>query len=190
VIFPTSRDQRHLLITTFDYRYQSGADYNGPVIGGKQILANAGLNLVGTLGSGTPYSQQQQPIGTQLIGGGGAPQLEGTPNGSRLPWQFNVDAQIDKSWELKFGKGEEKKTAFLNAYLLVNNLFNTMNIIDVYRFTGNPDDDGYLSSPIFEPAIEAQLDPEAFRQMYALKMNDPFNFSVPRTIQLGLRLDF
>ncbi len=190
VIFPTSRDQRHLLITTFDYRYGSGADYNGPTIGGKQILANTGLNIVSTLGSGTPYSQQRQATGTQLINGGGSPQLEGSPNGSRLPWQFNVDAQLDKSWELKFGKGEEKKTAFLNAYLLVNNLFNTMNIINVYRFTGNPDDDGYLTSPIFEPAIEAQIDPEAFRQMYALKMNNPFNFSVPRTIQLGLRLDF
>lgn len=190
VIFPTGRDQRHLLITTFDYRYGSGADYNGPTVGGKQILANAGLNLVGTLGSGTPYSQQRLPTGAQLIGGGGSPQLEGQVSGSRLPWQFNVNAQLDKSWEVKFGKGEEKKTAMLNAYLLVNNLLNTMNIINVYRYTGNPDDDGYLTSPIFEPAIEAQIDSEAFRQMYALKMNDPFNFSVPRTIQLGLRLDF
>jgi len=190
VIFPTTRDQRHLLITTFDYRYGSGADYNGPTIGGKQILANTGLNIVGTLGSGTPYSQQRLATGTQLIGGGGAPQLEGLVNGSRLPWQFNVNAQIDKSWEVKFGKGEEKKSAFLNAYLLVNNVLNTMNIINVYRFTGNPDNDGYLESPRFQPNIESQIDPEAFRQMYALKMNNPFNFSVPRTIQLGVRLDF
>ncbi|MEM9050891.1 MAG: TonB-dependent receptor, partial [Bacteroidota bacterium] len=190
VIFPTSRDQRHLLITRFDYRYGSGADYNGPTIGGKQILANTGLNIVGTLGSGTPYSQQRLVTGTQLIGGGGQPQLEGTVNGSRLPWQFNVDAQIDKSWELKFGKGEEKKSAFLNAYLLVNNLFNVMNITSVYRFTGNPDNDGYLENPRFQPDIENQIDPEAFRQLYALKVNDPFNFSPPRTIQLGLRLDF
>jgi len=190
VIFPTSRDQRHLLITTFDYRYGAGADYNGPTIGGKQILANTGLNIVSTLGSGTPYSQQRLVTGTQLIAGGGNTQLEGTLNGSRLPWQFNINAQLDKSWELKFGKGEEKKKAFLNAYLLVNNLLNTMNIIDVYRFTGNPDNDGYLTDPRFQPNIESQIDPEAFRQMYALKMNDPLNFSVPRTIQLGLRLDF
>jgi hypothetical protein len=190
IIFPTNRDQRHLLITTFDYRYGSGADYNGPVIGGKQILANTGLNIVGTLGSGTPYSQQRLVTGTQLLTGGGQPQLEGQVNGSRLPWQFNIDAQLDKSWELKFGKGEEKKTAFLNAYLLVNNLLNTLNVIDVYRFTGNPDNDGYLDNPRFQPQIEAEIDPEAFRQLYALKMNNPFNFSAPRTIQLGLRLDF
>lgn len=190
VIFPTDRDQRHLLITTFDYRYGAGADYNGPTIGGRQILANTGLNIVGTLGSGTPYSQQRLVTGTQLITGGGTPQLEGSINGSRLPWQFNVNAQLDKSWTVKFGKGEEKKTAMLNAYLLVNNLFNTMNIIDVYRYTGNPDNDGYLTDPLFQPNIEAQIDSEAFRQMYALKMNNPFNFSVPRTIQLGLRLDF
>ena len=190
VIFPTSRDQRHLLITRFDYRYGSGADYNGPTIGGKQILANTGLNLVGTLGSGTPYSQQRLVTGTQLIGGGGQPQLEGSVNGSRLPWQFNVNAQLDKSWELKLGKGEEKKSAFLNAYLLVNNIFNVMNVTRVFRFTGNPDNDGYLDNPRFQPDIENQIDPVAFRQLYALKVNDPFNFSAPRTIQLGLRLDF
>lgn len=190
VIFPTTRDQRHLLITTFDYRYGAGADYNGPTIGGKQILANTGLNIVSTLGSGTPYSQQRLATGTQLISGGGAPQLEGLVNGSRLPWQFNVNAQLDKSWELKLGKGEEKKSAYLNAYLLVNNLLNTLNIVNVYRFTGNADNDGYLDAPRFQPNIEAQVDEEAFRQMYALKVNNPFNFSVPRTIQLGVRLDF
>jgi hypothetical protein len=191
VIFPTDRDQRHLLITTFDYRYGSGKDYNGPVIGGKQILANAGLNLVGTFGSGTPYSRQQFATGTQLIGNTGAPQLEGTVNGSRLPSQFRVNLQLDKSFTLNIGKeGERQKQALLNVYLLVNNLLNAQNIIAAYRFTGNPDDDGYLASPQFLPAINNQIDPESFRQMYALKVASPFNYSIPRTIQLGVRLDF
>ncbi len=191
VIFPTNRDQRHVLITTFDYRYGSGKDYNGPVIGNSQIFANAGLNIVGNLGSGTPYSKQQIATGDLLINGGGTPQLEGTINGSRLPWQFTINAQIDKSWTLNIGKeGEKQKQAFLNVYLLVNNVLNTQNIIGVYRYTGNADDDGYLTAPQFQPAIESQLDPQAFRDMYALKANSPYNFSAPRTIQLGVRLDF
>jgi len=191
VIFPTDRDQRHLLITTFDYRYGAGKDYNGPVINGRQILQNTGLNLVGTFGSGTPYSQQRISTGNAFIQPSGSPQLEGTVNGSRLPWQFRVDAQIDKSIELTFGKDKEKpKKAFLNIYFLINNLFNTQNIINVYRFTGNPDDDGFLNAPIWQPTIESQLDEESFRQLYGLKVNSPFNFGQARIIQLGLRLDF
>jgi hypothetical protein len=191
VIFPTSRDQRHLLITTFDYRYGTGKNYNGPVVNGKQILANTGLNIVSTLGSGTPYSQQIRATPEAFINPSGSPQLLGTVNGSRLPWQFRVDAQIDKSWPLTFAKGSDKeKQAFLNVYFLFNNLLNAQNIIGVYRFTGNPNDDGFLNAPQFQPTIESQLDEESFRQMYAQKVDSPFNYGTARTIQLGVRLDF
>lgn len=191
VIFPTDRDRRHSLVTTFDYRYGTGKDYDGPMIGDAQILANTGLNLVANLASGTPYSQIREATGTQLLSGGGSSQLEGTINGSRLPWTFTVDAQLDKSWTLNLGgEGEKAKQAFLNVYLLVNNIFDTQNIIDVYRFTGNPDDDGYLRDPRFEPEINSKVDPISYTQMYALKMNSPFNYSLPRTIRLGVRLDF
>lgn len=191
VIFPTDRDQRHLLITTFDYRYGAGKDYNGPVLNGRQILKNTGLNIVSTFGSGTPYSQQRIATGNAFISPSGAPQLEGTVNGSRLPWQFRIDAQIDRSIELTFGKDKEKpKKAFLNIYFLINNLLNTQNIINVYRYTGNPDDDGFLQAPLWQPTIESQLDEESFRQLYGLKVNSPFNFGIARTIQLGVRLDF
>lgn len=191
VIFPTDRDQRHLIITTFDYRYGSGADYNGPVIGGKQILQNFGINFVGTFGSGTPYSRQLQATGTAFINAAGSPQLEGTINGSRLPWQTRVDMQIDKSFSINLGtKDGAPKKGFLNVYFLINNLLNVQNIITAYRFTGNPDDDGYLSSPQFTPAIESQIDPQSFRQAYALKAATPFNYGLPRTMQLGVRFDF
>lgn len=191
VVFPTNRDQRHQLITTFDYRYGSGKDYNGPTIGNSQIFANTGLNLVGILGSGSPYSSQLNQTGDAFINGSGTSQLEGTINGSRLPWQYTFNMQIDKSWTLSFGKdGEKQKQAFLNVYLLINNLLNTQNILGVYRYTGNPDDDGYLASPIAQPSIRTQIDEQAFRQQYALKAANPFNYSSPRTIQLGVRLDF
>lgn len=191
VIFPTDRDQRHVIVGAFDFRYGQGTDYNGPVIGGSQILSNAGLNIVGNLGSGTPYSQQQRVTGDAFITPSGSPQLQGTVNGSVLPWQFRINAQIDKSFDLKFGKeGEQQKHATLNVYLLVNNVLNTQNIIGVYRFTGNPGDDGYLRSPEFQPQIRESSDEQSFREMYALKAANPFNYAMPRTIQLGVRLDF
>lgn len=193
VINPTDRDQRHVFILTLDYRFKGGKDYNGPKLFGKDILADAGINLVGNLGSGTPYSQQQDATGAAGITSlGGASSLEGSINGSRQPSQFTVNLQIDKSFNitLKRKEGEKDRTANLNVYLLVNNLLNTQNIINVYRFTGNPDDDGYLTANQFQAQIANQIDETSFRELYTLKMDNPANYGLARTIQLGLRFDF
>lgn len=193
VINPTDRDQRHVLILALDYRFRGGKDYNGPVIGGSQVLADAGLNLVGNLSSGTPYSQQNAATGAAGITSlGGASSLEGQINGSRMPSQFTLNLQIDKSFTLTLKKreGEKDRTAGLNVYLLINNLLNTVNIIDVHRFTGNPDDDGFLNANQFSQLIGSQIDETSFRQLYALKANDPLHYGLARTIQLGVRFDF
>ena len=193
VISPTDQDQRHVLLATLDYRYGDGADYNGPIIGGKKIFANAGVNFTANLGSGTPYSKQLLATATQNITGGGSPQLNGTINGSRLPWQFRLDMSVDKSFKVKIngGKSDKKgKTLDMNVYLLVNNLLNSQNILSVYRFTGNPTDDGYLAAAQFQPQIRAEVDPTSYRQLYSLKVNDPRNYGIARTVQLGLKVNF
>ncbi|HAE31172.1 MAG TPA: hypothetical protein DCF89_08655 [Flavobacteriales bacterium] len=189
-IFPFNYDQRHAINATVDYRFGEGSDYNGPIWFGKQVLKNTGANFVANLASGTPYSGQSN-ITASALGTNG--QLEGNPNGARKPWQFRVDAQFDKNITLKFGKsdeGEAKKVANLNIYLLITNLFNTRNIVSVYRATGNPDDDGYLNAAQFQNTIELQNSQETYRYLYALRANNPFNYSVPRTIRLGIKLDF
>src|SRR5690606_6802260 len=193
VINPTDRDQRHVFIVALDYRFTGGKDYNGPVIGGSQILANAGLNIVGNLGSGTPYSQQSTASGAAGIQSlGGATSLEGQLNGSRMPSRFTLNVQLDKSFELVLKKreGEKDRTANLNVYLLINNLLDTQNILQVYRFTGNPDDDGFLNANEFQPQIAEQNDETSFRQLYSLKANNPAHYGLARTIQLGVRFDF
>ena len=189
-IFPFNFDQRHAITATIDYRFGEGSDYDGPVWFGKQIFKNTGANFVANLGSGTPYSGQSN-ITAGALGTSG--QLEGNPNGARKPWQFRVDAQFDKNITLKFGKNDEgdvAKVANLNIYLLVTNLFNTQNITGVYRATGNPNDDGYLNAAQFQNTIELQNSEETYRYLYALRANNPFNFSIPRTIKLGIKLDF
>ena len=183
-IFPYSYDQRHAVNATVDFRYGEGKDYNGPVIGGKQIFQNTGINFTANFASGTPYSAAKSPV---PLTGELAPILEGTPNGSRNPSQFRVALQIDRNFMLEF---KNKKTAALNVYLLFNNLLNTQNILGVYRATGNPDDDGYLSDAQFQTIIASQIDEASFREYYALRMNNPFNYSLPRTIRLGVKLDF
>ena len=86
---PLDYDQRHNLTASMDYRYGSGKSYNGPLINGKQIFANAGVNLVATVGSGTPYSRQLNATKEAMFGINDRNYLEGSVNGSRLPWTLN-----------------------------------------------------------------------------------------------------
>ncbi|MFK7757005.1 MAG: carboxypeptidase-like regulatory domain-containing protein [Flavobacteriales bacterium] len=186
---PTNRDQRHRFVLTLDYRYGSKKDYNGPIVFGKPILADFGVNLVGDLGSGTPYTAQElaTPITGEI-----APATKGSLNGSRLPWIFNTSFQADKNFTLNLNKkeGDQAKTANLNVYLLVNNLLNIRNITSVYRFTGIADDDGWLVSPQAQQNINGQNDSEAFVDLYNAYIQNPFNLVAPRTIRLGLNFSF
>jgi len=191
-IFPLDFDQRHRIQTNIDFRYGEGSDYNGPMIGGKPIFQRTGLNIVGILGSGTPYSASSRVVNEGLITGGGNYALVGSLNGSRLPWQFTTDMQLDRDIPLTFGKeeGDKAKSANLNVYLLVTNVFNTENITGVFRATGSPNDDGYLAAPEYANEINGQVDPTSYTDLYAAKVNNPFNYGAPRTIRLGVRFDF
>jgi hypothetical protein len=192
-IKPLNFDQRHSLVTSFDFRYGGGADYNGPLLFNKPFLARTGLNITFRAGSGYPFSRQAN---VTEEGGEGIQQrstLAGSINGSRLPWQFRIDARLDRDFEIKFGKAKDdgsKKSVFLNVYIQVQNLLDARNIIAVYKATGNPNDDGYLSAATSQNNIYAQIDPQSFIDLYTIKVNNPDNYSLPRRIHLGVKLDF
>jgi hypothetical protein len=188
-IFPYNFDQRHAFALNLDYRYGEGKDYNGPVVKGINILENTGLNLVSNIYSGSPYSTQVAITNEGLM----SPQassLEGTTNGSRLPWQYRLDLQLDRTINLTFGKDDKKKEAFLNVYVRVTNLLSQKNFLSVYRATGNWNDDGYLAAAESQSSIQNQLDEQSFRDYYTMKIQDPYNISSPRTIRLGVKFDF
>ena len=189
-IFPYSYDQRHGFNIVVDYRYGSGKDYNGPKIKGFEVLGNTGLNVVTNIGSGTPYSGLKNPVGDALLAPNSS-QLDGTLNGSRKPWTYRMDLQIDRNFSMEFGKDEEKKkAAYLNVYFRITNIFNIINTLNVYRATGTPDDDGYLAASQFQASIQNQLDEQSFRDYYQLKVVNPNNFGIPRSIRLGVKFDF
>lgn len=197
IINPLDFDRRHSFSLVIDYRYGQGKDYNGPTIKTKvknsdkvkafPLLENMGANVTFVGGSGVPYSRSSTVVPSQT--GGGTYVLQGSMNGSRLPWQFTMNARIDRDIELKYG-ANKKKSTYLNVYLEILNVLNAQNIMSVYRATGNPDDDGYLAAAEYQAGIEAQLDPEAFREQYALKVNSPYNYSLPRRIRLGVMVNF
>ena len=64
------------------------------------------------------------------------------------------------------------------------------NVIAVYRATGNPDDDGYLAAAASQDAINKSFDIQSFIDLYHIKVNKPGNYSLPRRIYLGVKIDF
>ncbi|MCF8304466.1 MAG: carboxypeptidase-like regulatory domain-containing protein [Bacteroidales bacterium] len=195
-LIPLDFDRRHNINILFDFRYGEGKKYTGPTIskvtedGSKnvQLLKNTGVNFVVTGGSGVPYTQSSTiyPITSPN------PIIKGSLNGSRLPWQFRVDARLDRDINLSWGKAgdDNKGGATLNIYLQVLNVFNTQNVMNVYRATGEPDDDGYLAADQYQSQIEQQLNTPSYLDMYRLRINSPYNYSSPRRIRLGLILNF
>lgn len=192
---PMDFDQRHAIVCNVDYRFGSGSNYNGPVWtrkSGKEVrvLDNVGANMVIRAGSGTPYTRQSNVTPEAQFGVQKRQILDGSVNGSRLPWQVRMDLRIDKNIDLSWGSAENKKVANLNIYLQVLNVLNTRNVLNVYRYTGNPDDDGYLYAAQTQNAIAAQNSEQSFRDLYSVKINNPSNYSIPRRIRLGIMLDF
>ena len=70
------------------------------------------------------------------------------------------------------------------------NAFDTRNVLGVYRFTGLPDDDGYLTSDIGRQDVITEIDPEAFVDQYTIRLANPNNFSLPRRTRLGVLFSF
>jgi outer membrane receptor protein involved in Fe transport len=208
-LLPLDFDQRHRLAGNIDYRF-FGEDNRGPgiTLGEKTIypLANAGANLTFYLGSGTPYSVNSLANAADVQSGINQNiQLAGTPNGSRLPWQMRFDVKIDKDFilggktkldgdgnEVKDAKGNavQKKEYAFNIYLQLLNALNTKNVLNVYKTSGLPQDDGYLQTGVGQQAINAAIDGDAFTYLYTLRMQNPGNYSLPRRIRLGVQLNF
>ena len=187
---PLDYDQRHNLTASMDFRYGSGNKYNGPTVKGYPIFENAGVNLVATAGSGTPFSRQLNVTREAVFGENDRSNLEGSVNGSRLPWRFRMDMRVNKSFDISWGEGEDKKSTSMNVYFQVQNLLNTKNIVSIYQYTGNADDDGYLTSAVGLTDVPNKVDPNSYVDLYSLKLNNPNNYTRPRTLRLGVTLDF
>ena len=183
-LFPLNFDERHRFNVSLDYRYDSKA-YNGPVLFEKDIFADAGINIQTIAVSGRPYTATLVP---DQYGGTGT---EGDLNGARLPWNFTVNARIDKDFTLY--KPVDRPAVGLNVYLRVQNVFDRRNLLDVYSATGSAYDDGYLNSANGQATLQEQErqglgDP--YLAHYSWGLLNSGNFTLPRRIYLGAILQF
>jgi hypothetical protein len=115
--------------------------------------------------------------------------IQGSINGSRLPWQFLLNLRLDKDFNFGIGKSG-KRPATINVYLEILNLLNTKNVTGVYPATGSATDDGYLTAPEYQNQINQQVNSQSYRDLYSIYIDNPYNFSTPRQTRLGLMFNF
>ncbi len=181
---PLSFDNRHQILVRADYRYGTGRRYDGPVWWDKNFLEGFGVNITMNALSGSPYTKRNAPFPVTATNPSSFALVEGQINGSRLPWQLTFDARINKVFGLK------KEDHSLEVYLQILNLFNQQNVTSVYAYTGTVDDDGYLSSAGAQSVIENQVSPTAYVDLYNRNMVNPFRYSLPRRMRLGVAFNF
>lgn len=189
-IFPLSFDERHRFTLTLDYRYKSGKFYNGPELFGKQIFANAGVNLLGIAASGRPYSRAQIITGPFATDG-----VVGGYNSARLPWNTRLDLRVDKNFTISKGQsadGMRKRPMTMNVYLRVQNLLDTRNLLGVYNYSQSPYDTGYLNSGLGQARVNQLPDDQEpfFIQSYQWALINPSFFTLPRRIFVGAIFGF
>ena len=186
-LLPLDVDERHRITSTIDYRYSGGKNYNGPVLFGKDILANTGANFVLTAVSGRPYTDR---IRAEEFNASG---FQVAINDARLPWTINIDMRVDKDFTIVTNQ-TTNKAINLNIYLRAQNLLNTRNVIGVYEFTGDPENDGFLVTPFGEDRIRQIANDGRnvgnFLDQYNAALLEPGFFAMPRRMYIGAIVQF
>lgn len=175
-ISPLDFDQRHKFNVNIDYRLGKG---EGPSVFGTKILENFGANILLTSGSGYPFTPVIEPF--NLAGAARATQPKGGINSGRMPWSNRIDLKVDRRFQLS-GK------ASLTASLWVQNLLDQVNVNNVWRFTGLPDDDGFLSTDGGAQFLGDK--PIVAEELYWHRLRSLGNVGIPRMTRFGVRLDF
>lgn len=190
VISPLDFNQTHRGSINLDYRF--GENDGGP------ILERLGVNLLFTFNSGHPFTQSAGSPGQQGAELGALIENDARfsnplepVNISTTPWNFNIDLRIDKSLQLG--------PLNTNLYVYIQNLLNTKNVINVYRRSGNADDDGYLTNPTLSGSVIASNGPRYVELYRAINLglgqhyrwvtgNDLWGS--PRQIRFGIKLEY
>ena len=187
-ITPAAFDRRHQINVSMDYRL---AEDEGPQFLGRHILQNFGVNVLGTIKSGRPYTQFQTPV-RRPIYDDITDDIKGRINGARMPWTNRIDLRVDR----RFTLGGD---ATLTAFLWIQNLLDSDNVLGVYRGTGLAFDDGFLDTQAGRQMQRTAADPDAFRFHYDSFTSNPVGtassgftgaraWGFPRRARIGLRL--
>jgi hypothetical protein len=102
-----------------------------------------------------------------------------------------MDMRVDKRFAVNV---TSEKKMFFNAYLRVQNVFDIRNVRNVFSFTGDPEDDGYLVSSFGTDTVDQinsqNRNEESYLAAYNWRLDSFSNFTLPRRIFLGIIMDF
>jgi outer membrane receptor protein involved in Fe transport len=183
---PLDFDRRHSFVLQGDWRFPTDFKLTA--------LRDFGISVISEVNSGLPYTKRDYR-GNRV----------GTTNEYRKPWTYNTDLTVDKSFKIY---GRE-----INVFVQVFNLFDRINILNVYPATGRPDEDGYRLNPgaIGAPGedvknqywnwiqvkdmngdgeISADEQYAAYTKAYDIYVKDPMNYGPPRQINVGFYIAF
>lgn len=183
---PLDFDQRHSFVLQGDLRFPKDFKW--------MPLQSFGVNVISEAGSGLPYTKRDYK-GNRV----------GKTNEYRKPWTYNTDLTMDRSFDIW---GRE-----INVFVQVLNLFNRIDILNVYPATGRPDEDGYRLDPsaVIAPGEDstnqywdwikvkdtngdgvtsAEEQYVAYNNAYQLYAKDPMNYGPPRQIKVGFYITF
>jgi hypothetical protein len=186
MIFPFSYNQAHTGNFSLDYRFAQND--GGP------ILQQLGLNLLFTFGSG--YNFTQESVSGNLYSGAETDVRNRVPleniGGSTTPATYELDLRIDKTVAIG--------SVNANFYIYVINLLNTQNVTSVFARTGDAADDGWLASSAGIQEASNAVNPAQYAAIYQARYlgnnvntgtgSGGSNYSAPRQIRFGMKLEF
>jgi outer membrane receptor protein involved in Fe transport len=173
-VYNLDYDQRHTGNINFDYRFGGYEDIGKGTMG--DIFRNVGLNLLFSFNSGRPYTART--VSTTATGTSGDYILS-AKNELYKDWNFRLDGRLDKTvpiWKTNW-----------NFYVYVINILNTEIINNIFEGTGQPDDNGYLTTPT--GASQYANDP-TFRELWPERIKFFTNWGPPRQVRFGVNISF
>ena len=174
---PLDFDQRHTGNVNLDWRL---GENKGPVFGNIYPFENFGVNMLFYYNSGRPYTAVRV-LAEPFWGGGTGERPQSAINANYSPWNYMMDMKIDKTFNLPLANSR------VNVYLWVLNVLNTENAVNVYPYTGDVDNNGWLDSPDGQAWVVSATPEEV--ELYKKRQKNPFMYGPPRQIRLGLRFE-
>lgn len=172
---PLDFDQRHKISASLDLRNGKG---EGLAIGKMHPLENAGLNVLFSAGSGSPFTPSNVYDEVSLAASFTVP--TGPINSRYIPWTSTMDVKANKDFKLA--------SQSFSAYVWVTNVFDRKNPVSVYTSSGDAASTNWLETPAGKAYLSAQGD--YGRDLYLLAEHNPNQYDGPRRVRFGIRGDF
>lgn len=167
-------NQRHQFNALFSFR---PIGKSLPTVFQQPFFKGVGLTTLFVYKSGLPYNTNLNPFDAVIAG------IERIPSFSvsEMLATYRLDLKVEKQFEL--GSSTQ-----LTAYLEVQNVLNRGNVFKVFGYTGQPDEDGFLSSP---NGLQSYPIGTLRRDLYEnIVLHQRDFYGMPRLARAGLRFGF